>query len=70
MSERVKEYRKEREKLNELVLSSDNVNMKRFFALDSAVYRDGALDAKNKGVVWVNGVAGAKASSTLRRHRR
>lgn len=38
----------ERQKLNDLILSRDDINIKRFFGLDSAVYRDGALDAKTK----------------------
>jgi AhpD family alkylhydroperoxidase len=48
MSDRAREFIAEREHLNELVLSRDNVNIKRFFGLDTAVYRDGALDAKTK----------------------
>ena len=41
-------FKKERERLNEHVLSSGNMNIKRFFALDSAVYRESALSAKTK----------------------
>jgi len=48
MSERVKKFKEERERLNNLILSRDNINIKRFFGIDSAVYRDGALDAKTK----------------------
>lgn len=48
MSERVERFKKERQRLNDLILSRDNIDIKRFFALDSAVYRDGALDAKTK----------------------
>jgi len=48
MCDRVNEFQKEREKLNELILSKDNLNIKRFFGLDTAVYRDGALDEKTK----------------------
>lgn len=48
MSKRIEEFKKERELLNENILSRDDVNLKRFFALDSAVYRDGALPAKTK----------------------
>ncbi|PWB67796.1 carboxymuconolactone decarboxylase family protein [candidate division GN15 bacterium] len=48
MSERVKKFKEERERLNEIVLARENLNIKRFFGLDSAVYRDGALDAKTK----------------------
>ena len=48
MSDRVEEFRKEREQLNELLLADGNVNLKRFFGIDSAVYRDGALDGRTK----------------------
>jgi AhpD family alkylhydroperoxidase len=48
MSDRVKRFTEERERLNKIVLSRENINIKRFFGLDSAVYRDGALDAKTK----------------------
>ena len=48
MSDKVKQFREEREKLNEIVLERDNLEIKRFFALDSAAYRAGALDEKTK----------------------
>ena len=48
MTRTVEEFRREREKLNEAVLAREDLNIKRFFGLDSAVYRDGALPAKTK----------------------
>ena len=48
MSEKVKKFKEEREALNELILNRENINIKRFFGLDSAVYRDGALDTRTK----------------------
>ena len=48
MAKSVEEFKKEREKLNEIVLSGDNIDIKRFFGIDAAVYRDGALDARTK----------------------
>ena len=48
MAKSVELFKKERERLNEIVLSRENINIKRFFGLDSAVYRDGALDTKTK----------------------
>ena len=48
MSKKVQEFKAEREKLNKIVLARDNLDIKRFFALDTAVYRDGALDTKTK----------------------
>jgi ribonuclease HI len=48
MSKRIEEFKKERELLNEHVLARDDINIKRFFGIDEAVYRDGALPAKTK----------------------
>lgn len=48
MSDKARKFKAERERLNELILARDNLNIKRFFGLDTAVYRDGALDAKTK----------------------
>ena len=48
MSDKVQKFKDERERLNELILKRDNLNIKRFFGIDSAVYKDGALDAKTK----------------------
>ena len=48
MPDRVKQFRDERERLNKIVLDRESLNIKRFFGLDSAVYRDGALDPKTK----------------------
>jgi len=48
MTNKVQKFKEERERLNRIVLSRNNLDVKRFFALDSAVYRDGALDAKTK----------------------
>ncbi|PJB83136.1 MAG: alkylhydroperoxidase [Acidobacteria bacterium CG_4_9_14_3_um_filter_49_7] len=41
-------FQKERDELNEIVLKYAGKNLKRFYSLDSAVYRDGALPAKTK----------------------
>ena len=42
------EFTEEREKLNELVLEKANLEVKRFFSLDSQAYRDGELPARTK----------------------
>lgn len=41
-------FEEKREKLNELVLEKGNLEMKRFFNLDTQVYREGALTRKTK----------------------
>ena len=48
MSERLETFLDERKRLNEAVLGRDDINIKRFFSLDNAVYRDGALSTKTK----------------------
>jgi AhpD family alkylhydroperoxidase len=45
---KIEEWKKERARLNELLLSKDHLGIKRFFRLDSATYETGALDAKTK----------------------
>jgi len=48
MADRIEEFRQRREKLNANILKRGNINVKRFFGIDTAAYRDGALDAKTK----------------------
>ena len=48
MSEAMDRFTRERERLNALVLERATLEVRRFFGLDSAVYRDGALPAKTK----------------------
>jgi len=43
-----KKFDEERDRLNETVLSSNNMGIKRFFALDTQAYSDGALDSMTK----------------------
>ena len=60
MSDRIKNFKEQREALNDKILARDNVNIKRFFGIDTAVYRDGALDTKTKELM------GLVASAVLR----
>lgn len=48
MGERLEEFRRFREKMNERILGSDNLEIKRFFALDTRAYEAGALPVKTK----------------------
>lgn len=48
VAERLEEFRKFREKMNARILESDNLEIKRFFALDTRAYEDGALPVKTK----------------------
>lgn len=44
----VKEFNDYRERMNEKILAEDNIVLKRFFSLDGAAYKDGALPSKTK----------------------
>ena len=48
MSDRLEEFRRFRERMNERILEAGNLEIKRFFALDSRAYDPGALDSKTK----------------------
>jgi AhpD family alkylhydroperoxidase len=58
--EELEEYRKYREKMNEKILGTDHLGIKRFFNLDTQAYVDGALDSKTKEML------GLVASMVLR----
>jgi len=60
MSELVKEFNDYREKMNEVILSKNNLVMKRLWNLDTNTYEDGALDKKTKEML------GLVASMVLR----
>ena len=53
-------FREERERLNELALKHGGLEIRRFFNLDSAAYKEGALDARVKEMI------GLAASLVLR----
>ena len=48
MADRLEEFRRFRERMNERILEAGNLEIKRFFALDSRCYEPGALDARTK----------------------
>ena len=48
MSERLEEFRRFRERMNDRILGSGNLEIKRFFALDTRAYEPGALAVKTK----------------------
>lgn len=53
-------FEEKRERLNEMVMDSGNLEIKRFFNLDNQVYEEGALPKKTKELL------GLVASLTLR----
>lgn len=60
MSDRIKEFTAFRQRMNERILSEDNQVVRRFFALDTQTYKDGALDHRTKELL------GLVASMVLR----
>ncbi|MEZ5455008.1 MAG: carboxymuconolactone decarboxylase family protein [Lysobacteraceae bacterium] len=60
MTDRVAEFTEFRKRMNERILSEDNQVVRRFFALDTQTYKDGALDHKTKELL------GLVASMVLR----
>lgn len=44
----IEEFREFRERMNERILATDNLDIKRFFALDNRAYEPGALPARTK----------------------
>ncbi|MEM4703744.1 MAG: carboxymuconolactone decarboxylase family protein [Candidatus Bathyarchaeia archaeon] len=60
MRDELEEFRRYRERMNQRILSADNLGIKRFFALDSRAYEKGALDVKTKELM------GLVASTVLR----
>ncbi len=60
MSVLVKEFNDYREKMNEVILSKNNLVMKRLWNLDTNTYEEGALDSRTKEML------GLVASMVLR----
>ncbi|MBW3552375.1 MAG: carboxymuconolactone decarboxylase family protein [Gemmatimonadetes bacterium] len=56
----VEEFRQFREKMNERILEAGNLEIRRFFALDTRTYEPGALDVRTKELL------GLVASMVLR----
>lgn len=60
MSNRLDDFRAYRTKMNNRIDEIDHLGIKRFFNLDTAAYRDGALDSRTKELL------GLVASAVLR----
>ncbi len=48
MSERVRQFTEYRQRMNARILEHENQVVRRFFALDTQCYREGALDVRTK----------------------
>lgn len=59
-ADRLDEFRRFRERMNDRILEAGNLEIKRFFALDTRTYEEGALPVKTKELL------GLVASMVLR----
>lgn len=59
-SNRLEEFRKEREEANDKIFDLDHLGIKRFFNIDNNTYKDGALPTQTKELL------GLVASTVLR----
>jgi len=57
---RINQFNEYREKMNARIMDTDHLGIKRFFNLDTAAYKPGALDSKTKELM------GLTASMVLR----
>jgi AhpD family alkylhydroperoxidase len=48
MSDLINDFNSYRSKMNDVILSKDNLVLKRFWSLDNQAYADGSLSAKTK----------------------
>ena len=48
MSKTLEEFREFRERMNQRILDEENLEIRRFFALDDRTYREGALPTRTK----------------------
>lgn len=55
MGKKLRDFHEFRERMNERILERGTRETKRFWQLDGAVYRDGALPAKTKGMMGLVG---------------
>jgi AhpD family alkylhydroperoxidase len=68
MGDMVGEFNEFRSRMNERILSEDNLVIKRFFNLDTNVYRDGALTATVKDMMGLVGSLVLRCDDCVRYH--
>ena len=62
------EFQQERERLNQLVLEHANLEIKRFFSLDSQAYREGVLPARTKEMLGLVASLVLRCDDCIRYH--
>ena len=68
MSEGGKDFWQEREEMNKKIYEADNLEIKRFFNLDTNVYKDGALNTKTKEMLGLASSMVLRCDDCIRYH--
>ena len=68
MSNLAKEFNDYRTKMNEVILSKNNLVMKRFWNLDTNTYEDGALDKRTKEMLGLVGSMVLRCDDCIKYH--
>jgi AhpD family alkylhydroperoxidase len=69
MSERtIEKFKEEREELNEVVMKYSGLSIKRFYNLDSQVYREGALPTKTKELLGLVASLALRCDDCIKYH--
>jgi len=68
MSDSMESFQDERQRLQDLVLEKGTKTTKRFFNLDGAAYRDGALPARTKELLGLTASAVLRCDDCIQYH--
>ena len=68
MSEGGKDFWQEREEMNKKIYEADNLEIKRFFNLDTNVYKDGVLNTKTKEMLGLASSMVLRCDDCIRYH--
>ena len=68
MSTKLDEFRSYRTRMNDRIGQIDHLGIKRFFNLDGAAYKDGALDNKTKELLGLVGSAVLRCNDCIDYH--
>lgn len=68
MTEKKDNFWEEREKLNKKIFESDNLEIKRFFNLDTNVYKEGSLKTKTKEMLGLVGSMVLRCDDCIKYH--
>mgnify|MGYP006281497293 FL=1 len=68
MDENKQDFWQEREEMNKKIYEADNLEIKRFFNLDTNVYKDGALSTKTKEMMGLASSMVLRCDDCIRYH--